>query len=227
MRILHMADLHFRQEWYKWASQCPESFDVLVIAGDLLNMFPGASIPLPEQARVVRDWLKTLTKPAVVCTGNHDLWVANPLSLTDKLAEGRWLQSCKSERLVVDGQTASIQGEVFAAVKWGGTHWPDGAGIVVSHAPPSETPVSTNDEGVDWGDFEIAVRVNEQRPRYVLSGHVHQPMDWVTLAGKSYCFNPGCDWMASTPNHIIIDTTAKIACWQSEQKGRVTRTLTE
>jgi len=225
MRILHVADIHYRLDWFDWIGQQTGNYDVLVVAGDLLNMFPHESTPLHKQARVVVDWLRALDKPAVVCTGNHDIWLTEPRISPDVFAEGGWLRLCKRAGLVVDGQDANFYGERFAAVKWGEADWPDGASIVVCHAPPSETRVSINAEGVGWGDFEIAMRIHEKCPKYVLSGHVHDPMEWVTLEGASYCFNPGCDCAAREPNHIIIDTTKKIACCHSMRQGVVSRRL--
>jgi len=225
MRILHVADIHYRLDWFEWISQQSSNYDVLVVAGDLLNMFPCENTPLERQAHVVRDWLKTLLKPAVVCTGNHDTWMTDLRGPMDAFAEGGWLQLCKRTGIIVDGQDAEIHGERFAAVKWGGSDWPGRASIVVCHAPPSETRVSMNAEGEDVGDFEVMMRVHEKHPKYVLSGHVHDPMDWMTLEGVSYCFNPGCDCEAREPNHIIIDTTKKIACWNSMGQGLVSRCL--
>jgi len=225
MRILHVADIHYRLAWFEWISRQSGDYDVLVVAGDLLNMFPRESTPLQRQARVVGDWLKTLPKPTVVCTGNHDIWLAEPHLSTDVFAEGGWLRLCKRAGLVVDGQDASFHGERFAAVKWGDADWPDAASIVVCHAPPSETSVCINTEGGGWGDFEISMRVQEKHPKYVLSGHVHDPMEWVALEGASYCFNPGCDCTAREPNHIIIDTTKKIACWHSKSRGLASQQL--
>jgi predicted phosphodiesterase len=196
-----------------------------VIAGDLLNMFPCHGVPLPDQVRDVQDWLKTLPKPAVVCTGNHDIWMRHPRAAPDVMAEGGWLQACKRPNLVVDGQTANIQDERFAVVKWGDANWPDDATIVVSHAPPSEARVSINAEGTDWGDFEISMRVWEKRPKYVLSGHVHQPVDWAVLEGASWCLNPGCDMEAAEPNHIFIDTTKKMARWHTMRRGFLVKRL--
>ena len=228
MRILHVADLHHKREWFRWVSREVGNYDVLVVAGDLLNAFPYETTTLPQQAKFVQDWLATLTKPAVICTGNHDTWPANPLEFRiDVLAEGAWLQSCRGDDVIVDGQSASIHGERFAAVKWGDSDWPDGTTIVVCHAPPSGTRVGINNEGMDWGDFEISMRIWEKRPTFVLGGHVHQPMDWAVFEGASWCFNPGCDMKAPVPNHIILDTTAKIASWQTTRRGCVTRRLSD
>jgi len=225
MRILHTADLHYRLDWYDWVSRQANDYDVLVIAGDLLTMFPLEATPLHRQARVASDWLKTLDKPTIVCTGNHDIWLIEPHLTTDVAAEGNWLQLCKRPGLIVDGQDASIGGERFASVKWGCSDWPDAASIVVCHAPPSETRISAGFVGEDYGDFEIAARIQEKRPKYVLSGHVHNPLEWMTLEGASYCFNPGCDFNAKVPNHIIIDATKKIACWHSASRGIATSRL--
>ncbi|MDF9827919.1 Icc-related predicted phosphoesterase [Ereboglobus sp. PH5-10] len=227
MRILHVADLHFRKEWYEWVASQSDDYDVLVIAGDLLNMLPVEATPLPQQARVVRDWLQALPKPVVVCTGNHDVWRGDPLVPTDAWAEGGWLQLCKSEKLVVDGQVADFHGERFAAVKWGESDWPDEASLVVAHAPSAESRVGTDANDVDLGDLAIAQRIVDKRPKYILSGHVHRARDWVAFDGNTYSFNPGCDWLALTPNHIFIDTENRIARWHSATRGCGERALDE
>ena len=229
MRILHLADLHFKSDWFQWVGQESGNYDVLVIAGDLLNIFLRAATPLPQQAQFVQGWLKTLSKPSIVCSGNHDIWMRNPFEMKayDAYAEGDWLQLAKQDGLMVDGQTASIFGEKFAAVKGGDTNWPVDATIVVSHAPPAETRVAINAGGLDFGDFEVSMRVWANRPMFICCGHVHEAADWAVLEGASWCFNPGCDMNAVVPNHIIIDTTKKIACWNSERKGCVTKRLTE
>ena len=227
MRILHVADIHYHQAWFQWISRESVNYDVMVVAGDLLNAFPFGRTSLPQQAKFLQGWLKTLAKPAVVCTGNHDIWVDYPLVTTDVRAEGGWLQLCKRDGLVVDGQAATIHGEKFAAVKWGDTNWPDDATIVVSHAPPAEARVGINSAGTDWGDFEISMRMREKRPALLLSGHVHEAVEWAVFEAATWCFNPGCDMKAQVPNQIVIDTTKKIACWNSARKGCVTKRLAE
>ena len=112
MRILHVADLHARRPWLDWISAHATEFDLLCIAGDLLDMFgperpkqsvsskpsdltrmlrPTTRVPLHEQARILSIWLQELPTPTVVCTGNHDWWPRDN-RVTDIHAAGGWLQ---------------------------------------------------------------------------------------------------------------------------------------
>ena len=39
MKILITADLHYREEWFRWLSTRAGDYDLICIAGDLLDMF--------------------------------------------------------------------------------------------------------------------------------------------------------------------------------------------
>jgi Icc-related predicted phosphoesterase len=39
MKLLLTADLHFRTDWFRWLMEQPPSYDLVCIAGDLLDMF--------------------------------------------------------------------------------------------------------------------------------------------------------------------------------------------
>jgi predicted MPP superfamily phosphohydrolase len=72
MKILLAADLHFRSRWFHWLLDQGVNFDLICIAGDLLDMFNGE--PRLAQAREVTRWIRELGKDtqAAVCSGNHD-----------------------------------------------------------------------------------------------------------------------------------------------------------
>jgi DNA repair exonuclease SbcCD nuclease subunit len=72
MKILVSADLHYRSHWFHWLSERAANFDLICIAGDLLDMFKGA--PRMEQAREVSRWIRELAKVTwiAICSGNHD-----------------------------------------------------------------------------------------------------------------------------------------------------------
>jgi Icc-related predicted phosphoesterase len=40
MKLLITADLHFRFHWFRWLIEQAPDFDLVCIAGDLLDMFP-------------------------------------------------------------------------------------------------------------------------------------------------------------------------------------------
>jgi predicted MPP superfamily phosphohydrolase len=72
MRLLLTADLHFRLHWFHWLIEQASDFDLVCIAGDLLDMFnPGTRL---DQAREVRTLIRKLADlvPVAVCSGNHD-----------------------------------------------------------------------------------------------------------------------------------------------------------
>jgi predicted MPP superfamily phosphohydrolase len=72
MKLLITADLHFRLHWFRWLIDQAPDFDLICIAGDLLDMFKSET-PM-EQAREVRTLIRELADivPVAVCSGNHD-----------------------------------------------------------------------------------------------------------------------------------------------------------
>jgi DNA repair exonuclease SbcCD nuclease subunit len=75
MRILHLADLHFDMEQFAWAESQAASYDMVIIAGDLLERF-GSDTPISSQQQLVLGSLRRIAKKCqwlAVCTGNHDV----------------------------------------------------------------------------------------------------------------------------------------------------------
>jgi predicted MPP superfamily phosphohydrolase len=72
MRLLLTADLHFRLHWFRWLIEQAPNFDLICIAGDLLDMFKSET--RMEQAREFRTLVKELADivPVAICSGNHD-----------------------------------------------------------------------------------------------------------------------------------------------------------
>ena len=137
MRILHLADLHIDSEWFDWVADRATEYDLVVLAGDLLDMF--SNVPLHDQARACSDWLLSLPVPTVVCSGNHDYRVSDPRVALDAQAEGRWLRSlCGRGRIIgADGEVIAHAGLRIAINGW--LQLPanaEGADVVVTHAPP-------------------------------------------------------------------------------------------
>jgi hypothetical protein len=68
MKILLAADLHFRSRWFHWLFDQGVNFDLICIAGDLLDMFSGE--PRLAQAREVTRWIREIGKgtQAAVCS---------------------------------------------------------------------------------------------------------------------------------------------------------------
>jgi predicted MPP superfamily phosphohydrolase len=72
MKLLLTADLHFRIHWFHWLIAQAPRYDLVCIAGDLLDMFGSES--RMEQAREVKKLILGLADivPVAVCSGNHD-----------------------------------------------------------------------------------------------------------------------------------------------------------
>ena len=71
MKILLTADLHFRTDWFRWLMDQAPSYDLVCIAGDLLDMFNVE--PTKGQAREVSMLIRELADivPVAICSGNH------------------------------------------------------------------------------------------------------------------------------------------------------------
>jgi predicted MPP superfamily phosphohydrolase len=72
MKLLLTADLHFHNDWFRWLIEQAPNYDLVCIAGDLLDMFAVKSTR--EQAREVTGFIRELADivPVAVCSGNHD-----------------------------------------------------------------------------------------------------------------------------------------------------------
>jgi Icc-related predicted phosphoesterase len=80
MKIFVTTDLHYREHWFRWLLRQAADYDLICIAGDLLDMFKGA--PRMEQAREVSQWIRELGKdnsrPAPATMTMPDLRCAVP-----------------------------------------------------------------------------------------------------------------------------------------------------
>ncbi len=220
MEILHVADFHGRKAWFSWLAERAEDYAAVCLSGDLINLFPGAEGSIPDQRRWCAEWLAAwpACTPLFVCTGNHDWWCDE--SGADVSAEGRWLRLARRRGVSVDGDLTKLGGLTFVCLPWLTPPTVPGADPVVllAHAPPAGTAVARDrgQDGWDNGDFELGELVSSfPEGSFVLSGHVHEPARWFARTGYgrigTYCFNPGCDFSQSTPNHIEISTLRRRA----------------
>jgi predicted MPP superfamily phosphohydrolase len=87
MKILLTVDLHFRIDWFRWLIEQAPGYDLVCIAGDLLDMFGEST---KEQARQVSMLIRELADivPVAVCSGNHDN--AGGLVSHDRASLYRW-----------------------------------------------------------------------------------------------------------------------------------------
>jgi predicted phosphodiesterase len=214
MRILHLADLHAEHEWFNWvASQAP-LFDLIIIAGDFLNLLDGLHFTgtyfkdpdLAGQAKRCGEWLRSVKTTTVICSGNHDF----------ALEDGDWLRdlSGKGNIAAVDGDVVDFGGLRIAVHGWGQPYVSGRADILVTHRPPNQ-------------DTDLGDALRGCAPRMILAGSVHEPCQhcfrWpeqgaLSHAPETMVLVPGVgSRYEGPPNHWIIDTATRSAKHSGER----------
>jgi Icc-related predicted phosphoesterase len=229
MKILVVSDLHYRLKQYDWLLRSVPGYDLLVIAGDLLDMGGFASID--AQIVVVLKYLSQLQQrvPLLVCSGNHDC--------DDKNQAGEfvatWLHKAQGEQVWVDGQSVPLQGDLYTACPWreGPVSRQDVAQCLeqeraqarkrwlwLYHAPPDQSPLSWTGSR-HYGDAFLRDYIERYKPDFVFGGHIHNAPfakggSWIDRIGDTWLFNPGHQ-IGDFPTHITIDLDAMRARWVS------------
>src|SRR5210317_2251748 len=99
MKILLTADLHYTLKQLDWLSANASRFDVVIIAGDLLDLV--SIVELQTQIVVVMKYLRRMSPAArlLVSSGNHDLNAKN----ADGEAFARWMRRVRELGVPTDG----------------------------------------------------------------------------------------------------------------------------
>ena len=227
MKILAVADIHYTLKQWDWLVQVADSVDLIVIAGDLLDL--GSAVEMDVQILVTLRYLRRLrglTRLAVA-SGNHDL---RP---TDSEHEARWLQQARTDQLAIDGESFLLDGTWITVCPW----WDGpiskqrcgamlevadakrtGTWIWIHHAPPQDSPVSWTGKTF-YGDLNLTQWIDRFQPNIVLGGHVHNAPfanegSWVDQLGSTWVFNPGRQ-IGPVPTHLILDLDTMIMEWYS------------
>jgi Icc-related predicted phosphoesterase len=229
MKFLLVSDLHYRLRQFDWLAEEAHGVDAVVIAGDLLDI--RSPVSLHAQTIAVSAALRGLgTQTLVMCaSGNHDLDSRDPAG--EKIA--RWLQAARTDGVYVDGDSPTIEGNLFTICPW----WDGPIGraaleerltnevgrphrrwIWVYHSPPTGSPLSW-DGGREFGDATLSEWMSRFRPDLVLTGHVHQAPfvehgSWSDRIGSTWVFNPG-QQNGPVPAHVLIDLDQDTAVWTS------------
>ena len=117
MKILITADLHYREKWFRWLSTRAGDYDLICIAGDLLDMF--FREPRIVQAREVRRWIRELAKVTrvAICSGNHD--DAGRQICVDRAPVYEWLVALgKEPNIITDGVTEIVNDLIVTTVPY-------------------------------------------------------------------------------------------------------------
>ena len=229
MKVLTVGDLHYNMRQFDWLMGCAADFEMIIIAGDLLNI--AGHVDLDTQIIVVRKYLQRLRESTtlLVCSGNHD---------GDRRAESGeffadWLDASVLEGLHGDGASLCRGGWRFSLCPW----WDgpigqarvqafleeeaaqvDGRWFVVHHAPPSGSRTAWNGKR-DFGDERLREFILCRQPDIVLSGHIHNAPfrpdgGWHDQLGRTWIFNAGYQ-MGSLPPLRIFDLQAGRVAWSS------------
>ena len=229
MRILHVADLHYALPQLDWVVAAAPAYDLVVMAGDQLNI--ASSVPLTTQITVIHNYLARIQERSrlVICSGNHDL--TGPDRNGEQAA--LWLAAARDAGIPTDHDSLTIDGTLVTICPW----WDGPIGrsdvsaqlkadaarrparwIWVYHWPPTGSPTTWIGSRY-YGDDDVGGWIDEHRPDFVLTGHVHQPPfkpegSWADRIGPTWVFNPG-NQRGPTPAHISIDLDEGTAAWSS------------
>jgi Icc-related predicted phosphoesterase len=229
VRILLASDLHYTLPQFDWVVRVAPSFDLVVLAGDHLDI--GSAVSLDAQSVVILKYLMLLKAAGrvAVSSGNHDL--------TGPDGEGEqcalWLAEARRAGVPTDGESLLIDDTLVTICPW----WDGPAGraaqeaqfaaaarrrparwIWVYHWPPLGSPTCWTGRR-HYGDADIGGWIAQYQPDMVLSGHVHEPPfkpagAWADRIGHTWVFNAGRQ-IGPVPAHIEIDLAAGSARWRS------------
>jgi len=229
LRLLLVSDLHYSLPQLDWVVQVAPSFDLVVLAGDQLDI--GSAVPLDVQSVVILRYLSLLQAAGrvAVCSGNHDL--TGPDAMGEQSA--LWLAEARAAGVPSDGDSVVVGDTRVTICPW----WDGPLGrqaldarlaadavrrparwIWVYHWPPLGSPTCWTGRR-DYGDADLAAWIGRHQPDIVLTGHVHEsPFKpagaWADRIGNTWVFNAGRQ-MGPVPAHIAIDLQAGSAAWRS------------
>lgn len=229
MRILLVSDLHYSLRQLDWVVQAAPSFELVVMAGDHLDI--SSSVSLDAQSVVLLQYFALLRAAGdvVVSSGNHDL--TGPDAQGEQTA--LWLAEARAGGVPTDGDSLLLDDTLVTICPW----WDGPLGreavaaqlaadatrrparwIWVYHWPPLGSPTCWTGRR-HYGDADVGGWIAEHQPDFVLTGHVHQPPfkpdgAWADRIGNTWVFNPG-NQIGPEPAHIEIDLPAGTAIWRS------------
>ena len=229
MRILLVSDLHYTLRQFDWVVDSAANFDVVVLAGDHLDI--SSSVSLDAQIVVVLRYFELIQERTslAVSSGNHDL--TGPDENNERAA--LWLAEARRAGVSTDGGSMLIDDTLVTICPW----WDGPVGrevleaqlvsdaarrprrwVWIYHWPPLGSPTCWTGR-THYGDPDLAGWINEYQPDVVLTGHVHDPPfkpagSWVDRIGATWVFNAGRQ-IGPVPAHIELDLGEGTARWSS------------
>ena len=229
LRILLVSDLHYTLPQLDWVVRVAPSFDLVVLAGDQLDI--SSTVSLDAQSVVILRYVSLLQAAGrvAISSGNHDL--TGPDAQGEQCA--LWLAEARAAGVPTDGDSLRIGDTLITICPW----WdgPNGRAaldaqfaadalarparwIWVYHWPPLGSPTCWTGRR-HYGDADLVGWIAQHQPDMVLAGHVHEPPfkptgSWADRIGNTWVFNAGRQ-IGPVPAHIEIDFGAGTASWRS------------
>ena len=230
MRILLVSDLHYSLPQFDWVVGAAPRFDLVVVAGDSLNI--ASPVSLDAQSAVVVQYFDLLDRATglVVSSGNHDL--TGPDAAGEQAA--LWFEGIRAAGITTDGDSVLIDGDTLVTVCpwWDGPVGREaveaqlardaarrpGRWLWVYHWPPLGSPTCWTGRK-DYGDADLRGWIDEYQPDIVLTGHVHESPfkedgSWVDLIDGTWVLNAGRQ-IGRVPAHIDLDLDDGLVRWVS------------
>jgi Icc-related predicted phosphoesterase len=217
MKILHCADFHASDQWFRWLINESARFDLVCLAGDLLDL--NRHRATGAQLDKVLTHLRKVRVPMAVCSGNHDeIDGEDP-----RLVDAAWLKELRGPKVWVDGDQFTMGGHAFRVIGWSSPlPAAEAPGeIFITHCPPDKCATGIVRGGTDFGSFEHGDLCRDpyrMAPRALIGGHCHDRQRWWAKVGRTWSFNPG-RFEGPFPAHVVLDLERNIATYQGPSAG--------
>ena len=203
MKILLTADTHYNRFWYEWLIEQSPGFDLIAIAGDLVQAFDAGLVA--DQKRDIERWLAQIVRNGcalAVSSGNHEMFSKTSLHVGSD--QGFSLSNAFNSLLpsasrndrhplfLEDGTTGLIESATGSLIvssipykKFGdlmeisarSPMWEEGRALKSQTGFPwlvlHHDPPAGGPVGGMAGDFELRMSIEKFQPDYMLSGHLH------------------------------------------------------
>jgi hypothetical protein len=235
VRLLLTAELGKNPDWFSWLDEGAENYDLVVIAGDFLDVFRPE--PFNVQIAQAEMFLRSLAQKTCVAisSGNHD--TVDCVAPSPRGPVPTWMAGLDSiDTLVSDGVTSVIREQlIVSSLSYISTvdrkrSWLAQAAelrkktdlpwlVIHHHSPVLEG--SANPE-----EFSAGKLLKEFGPTLWIAGCFFddapaRPFNWIQTVNKSVVLNisqASVDTKlreAAFPNHVDLDLAAGILQWNS------------
>lgn len=191
MKLLLFSDLHGSRAAAQQLVALAETVDVVIGAGDFGNLRRGIDTAI--------GLLNSIDKPAVLVPGNSES--------TEELEA-----ACRSWPMahVLHGSGVELEDITFFGIGGGIPVTPFGSwsydftedqarqlladcpadGVLISHSPPKGL-VDVSSRGVNLGSVAVREVIEQQQPKLVVCGHIHESAGQQARLGNSVIINAG------------------------------------